>query len=97
MDSKPNVAVIVATENRSVWFGYTDDTTGDKIVLENARNCIYWSRSIGGYGGLAAIGPDANCRIGVQVPKHEARGVIAVSYPTPAAISKWENADVYRG
>jgi hypothetical protein len=48
--------VIITTEFRGVFFGYADDTSGDTVVLKNARNCIYWSAATGGFMGLASKG-----------------------------------------
>lgn len=49
--------VIITTEYRGVFFGYAEDTTGDTVILKNARNCIYWSSKTGGFLGLASKGP----------------------------------------
>ena len=39
--------VIVCTEFRGVFFGYADDTTGDRIYLKDARMAIYWGTTRG--------------------------------------------------
>lgn len=49
--------VMVTTEHRGVFAGYTSDTSGDIIALRAARNCIYWSSDVKGFLGLASGGP----------------------------------------
>lgn len=85
-------AVIVGTELRNLWFGYTTDTTQDTVVLKRARQVIYWSASVKGAGGLAVTGPDDACRIGPAVPEVQARRVTTVAIPTEAAIAAFERA-----
>ena len=89
--------VLVTTEYRGVFFGYADDTKGDTITLTNARNCIYWPGTQGGFGGLASEGPVKGSRIGARVEKMELRKITAVAECTPAAVEAWEAANVYRG
>jgi hypothetical protein len=89
--------VLVTTEFRGVFFGYADDTSGDNITLENARNCIYWPSTQGGFGGLASEGPKKGARIGARVDRLDLRKVTAVAEVSEAAAKAWEAADVYRG
>jgi hypothetical protein len=89
--------VLITTEYRGVFFGYTTDTSGDTVVLENTRNCIFWSRDVGGFLGLASTGPTASCRIGDTVSKGEVRKVTGVWEVSPDAELMWKNAPVYRG
>ena len=89
--------VLVTTEYRGVFFGYAADTSGDAITLTRARNCIYWPSENGGFGGLASEGPARGARIGARVDKINLRKITAVAECTPAAVEKWEAADVYRG
>ena len=84
--------VLVTTNQRGVFFGYADDTSGDPIVLLNARNCIYWHKSIGGFAGLATIGPNDQCRIGARVSQIELRGICSVSEVESVAVKAWESA-----
>ena len=59
------VAVVVTTLHRGVFFGYTSEELTQKILrLTNARNCLYWPSSIGGFVGLASSGPNAETKIG---------------------------------
>lgn len=84
-------AVLVTTEYRGVFFGYATDTGGDTIKLRAARNCIYWSKSVGGFVGLAEKGPDAQCKIGARADL-DLRKITCVAEMTPAAVSAWEAA-----
>ena len=89
-------AVLITTEYRGVFFGYATETTGDTIALTGARNCIYWPSENGGFLGLAAEGPAKGARIGPRADI-ELRKVTSVTEVTPAAVEKWEAANVYRG
>jgi hypothetical protein len=84
-------AVLVTTEHRGVFFGYATETTGPTISLKNARNCLYWSPSVKGFLGLAATGPDAQCRIGPRADL-TLRAITAVAEVTPEATKAWEAA-----
>jgi hypothetical protein len=89
--------VLVTTEFRGVFFGYAADTSGDNITLENARNCIYWPATNGGFGGLASEGPAKGARIGAVIEKIDLRKVTSVAEVTNVAEKAWVGADVYRG
>ncbi len=87
-------AVVVTTEWRGVFFGYVEDDSDlpAKIVLRDARNCVYWSSTIRGVLGLAAIGPSNDCKIGPKVPTATIWKVTGVFGCDPASIKKWEAA-----
>lgn len=90
MNKKP---IVVTTEFRGVFFGYVNpslDYSPDKIELEDARMCVYWSSSIKGVLGLAATGPNEKCRIGPKVPKLTAWKITAVLDCTSEAAEQWE-------
>lgn len=89
--------VLVTTEYRGVFFGYSDDTTGENITLTRARNCIYWPSQNGGFLGLASVGPVKGARIGERVAKVDLRKVTSVTEVEPAAVEAWEAANVYQG
>jgi hypothetical protein len=89
--------VLVTTEFRGVFFGYADDTTGDTVILTNARNCIYWPSTNGGFAGLASDGPVKGARIGARVDKIDLRKVTSVTEVSAKAVDAWESANVYRG
>lgn len=83
--------VIVTTAHRGVFFGYATKTDGDTIALTGARNCRYWSTDMGGFMGLASIGPSKDCKIGPRADI-ELRNITAVMEVTPAAAKRWEDA-----
>jgi hypothetical protein len=87
-------AVLITTEFRGVFFGYLkeDKKAPEQITLTGARNCIYWSSSVGGFLGLAAKGPDKECRIGVRVPEVTLYKVTSVTPVEDAAVKAWEAA-----
>ncbi len=89
--------VLVTTEFRGVFFGYLKSRDGTSAILTNARNCIYWSATTGGFGGLAAVGPQNGSRIGARIPAIELLKVTSIADCAPAAVEAWEAANVYRG
>jgi len=89
--------VIVTTEFRGVFFGYTEDSTGENIILKNARNCIYWSSAQGGFMGLASKTLSEDCRIGAEVLSIDLRKVSSVLEMSKEAEESWRNFPVYRG
>ena len=89
--------VLVTTEFRGVFFGYAEDTSGESVSLTDARNCIYWPSTNGGFAGLASEGPARGARIGAKVSLIDLRKVTSVTEVSPNAVKAWEAADVYRG
>lgn len=85
--------VIVTTEYRGVFFGYTEDSTGDTIVLKEARNCIYWHESINGFMGLATTSSLRQCKIGAKVAQIELRKITSVIEVEPQAEKAWRSID----
>lgn len=88
MEERP---VIVTTAHRGVFFGYAGDTSGETIKLKRSRLCLYWSRDVKGFMGLASGGPTTECRIGPQADI-ELRNITAVLEVTPEAVTAWEAA-----
>lgn len=88
-----NKAVLVTTEFRGVFFGYVkqDSKLPDEITLNKVRNCIYWASSIGGFLGLASGGPDAQCKIGAEVPELRLFKVTSVTPVSDEAAMKWKS------
>jgi hypothetical protein len=83
--------VLVTTEHRGVFFGYlTGDAAKEKITLERARNCLYWTADVRGFVGLAESGPTAGCRVGPVAPKLTLFGITSVIECTPKAVARWE-------
>lgn len=89
--SKP---VIITTEFRGVFFGYLKDDTKApaQITLTGVRNCLYWSANVGGFLGLAANGPNKDCKIGVRVPEVTLYKITSVTPVEDAAAKAWESA-----
>lgn len=84
-------AVIVTTAHRGVFFGYADDVSGETIALKDARLCLYWSKDMQGFMGLANMGPSKDCRIGPPADI-ELRAITSVVSVTPEAEAKWKAA-----
>lgn len=85
-------AVVVTTEFRGVFFGYVqnDSEAPTRIELINARNCVYWSAQTKGVLGLAATGPNKECRIGPKVPEITLWKITGIFTCSPDAIAQWE-------
>ena len=88
-----NKAVLVTTEFRGVFFGYVknDKKLPFEITLTSARNCIYWSSDVGGFLGLASVGPTSGCKIGTQVPELRLFKITSVTPVSEEAAKKWSN------
>lgn len=89
MSVKTERPVLVTTAHRGVFFGYAKDTSGETIALRAARCCVYWSRDVKGFLGLAAHGPSKLCRVGPPADI-TLRNITAVAELTPEAVEKWE-------
>lgn len=93
-------AVLVTTEHRGVFFGYTSDPADATTVrLTGVRNCLYWCQKTGGFLGLASEGPTtatasgSGCRIGAKVEGPiTLQKVTCVADVSPAAADVWEAA-----
>jgi hypothetical protein len=84
-------AVLVTTQHRGVFFGYTTKTDGETINLRAARNCVYWPSQQKGFLGLANMGPVDGSRIG-PAANIALRDITCVAECTPEAVTKWETA-----
>jgi hypothetical protein len=89
MSDKSERPVLVTTAHRGVFFGFATDTGGETISLRAARCCLYWSRDVKGFLGLAALGPSASCRVGPPADI-TLRNITSVAEVTAAAVAKWE-------
>lgn len=93
MDQTHQVAVVVTTSHRGVFFGYVPvPVTGatDTITLTQARMCLRWSSPVHGVLGLAVTGPLLECRVGPAVPTLHLTSVTSIMEATPAAVAAWE-------
>lgn len=82
--------VIVCTEYKGVFFGYSGDTSGDTIRLDRARMAIYWGTTRG-VMELAETGPTPKSKVSAWADI-EVRRVTAVFEVTDAARAAWEAA-----
>jgi hypothetical protein len=85
-------AVLVTTEFRGVFFGYikNDKKAPAEITLTGVRNCLYWASSCGGFLGLAAEGPNKDCKIGKRVDEVTLYKITSITPVEKAAVDKWE-------
>lgn len=85
--------VLVTTAHRGVFFGYLDGPEdGEILKLRRARNCLRWGREMKGFIGLAALGPDDQCRVGLAVKSMTLRNITAVLEVEAEAAKRWEAA-----
>lgn len=83
--------VLVTTVHRGVFFGWADDTTGDRVTLRDARCAIRFGTTRG-FLELADTGPTKGSKIGAVAPQIDLRGVTSVSEVTEAAARAWTEA-----
>lgn len=91
MTEPAEIAVLVTTAHRGVFFGYATDTSGAILKLRAARNCIFWSSDVRGFMGLAANGPTKSCKIGPSADI-ELRDITCVVKCSEEATAAWEKA-----
>ena len=88
-------AVVVCTEKRGVFFGYTTDNATGNVRLRKGRNCFYWAKWKGdtqhGVLGLASLGPQDGSKIGAPADI-ELTGVTLIADCTSDAAARWEAA-----
>lgn len=98
MSNDNRAPVIITTQHRGVFFGYVEQDVLDdakpreQVKLHGARNCIFWSRTVGGVLGLASNGPNSECRIGARCPAIMLRWITAIMEVSPQAADRWESA-----
>jgi hypothetical protein len=102
MDNQKKTAVLITTDadRRGVFAGWVDQDPAEIIktgiaTLNDARNCIYWDKSVGGVFGLAESGPNSECRIGAKVSGLTLNGITSVSILSEVAIKSWTEAETY--
>lgn len=89
---KKGTKVVVTTAHRGVFFGTLAARDGSTVTLADARNCLYWDRSIRGFLGLAESGPSKGSRVGPSVGELELFDVTSITRCTPKAAEQWEKA-----
>jgi len=83
--------VVVTTQHRGVFVGYTADPPGAEIVtLERGRMIVYWPTDVHGVLGLATHGPLQGSRVSPAVKSITLRNVTAIIEASPAAAEQWE-------
>ena len=87
MNERP---VIICTEFRGVFFGYAEDTTGDRVHLKRSRMAICWGTTKG-VMQLAETGPTPSSKISARADL-EVRKITAVFEVAPEAVKAWEAA-----
>jgi hypothetical protein len=88
MSKRKGRPVIVCTSYKGVFYGWAEETSGDRIFLRDARMAIYWGTTRG-VMQLAETGPTEKSRISAKADI-EVRGVTAVFYCTPEAAERWD-------
>lgn len=84
------MAVLVCTEYRGVFFGTTSDVTARPLRLRGLRCCLYWSTDVSGFTGLAERGPSKDCRISAPIEGESVvKKVTFVAQVTDAARTAW--------
>ena len=83
--------VVVTTRFRGVFFGKIKERDGETVVLQDARNCIYWSAETKGFLGLTTMGPQEGSRIGPATSEIELFGVTSITKCSPEAVKAWES------
>lgn len=84
--------VLVTTEHRGVFFGYSSYKSGSEILLKKIRNCLYWDSTVKGFIGLAVTGPTSSCRVGPAGESANLTGVTGVFDCSPQAVENWEKS-----
>lgn len=77
--------VLVTTQHRGVFFGFTSDGDGERVTLKRCRNVLYWAQECKGFLGLTNTGPIGASRIGPEAPEVQLRNITSVSEMTAAA------------
>ena len=83
-------AVVVCTDKRGVFFGYTDKPFNrEQMVLKRCRMCVYWDSK--GVLGLAVNGPGPKCRVTPAVLEQTLVDIHSQTLCTDVAIKCWES------
>lgn len=88
---KEERCVVILTEFKEIFCGWTSDTSGDRIALRQARQACYYSAETHGLLGLAVEGPAKGSKIGPAADM-EVRKPVNVIECRPEAAEAWGNA-----
>lgn len=91
MQDKKLTPVVVTSAERGVFFGYAEPADVEKtsIRLKDGRLCLYWSKDMRGFMGLAKMGPSETCRVG-PAADIIVKNVTSVTFCTDSAVERWE-------
>lgn len=85
--------VVVLTDMKEIFCGWTMDPKADRIDLRSARQAVYYSADTHGLLGLATDGPAKGSRIGPTATKMEIRHPANVIECSAKAAEAWEAAE----
>lgn len=85
------VAVLVTTKHRGVFFGFTDSETlaQPSLRLKRCRCAIRWNTAPKGFLALASEGPNNGSRIGAEALEVLLHDVTSVALCSDAATNAW--------
>jgi hypothetical protein len=89
---RDGLPVIVCTEYKGVFFGYTKDDLNKEPIRLTAARCAIQFGTTGGILELAEKGPTSRSKIGARAPGIRLRKVSAVIELSPQAVVAWEKA-----
>lgn len=90
-DKKVPVLITTDSTKRGVFMGFIDPkhASNETLEAEEVRMCVKWSIGVRGVVGLAATGPDKDCRITKPAKRAVLKGVTAVLEITDEALAAW--------
>ena len=91
MSEKKEIAVVVTTEFKGVFFGYGVLSDEKTVTLKNCRMCVSWPVINHGVLGLASHGPKNGARVSPRVPQMVIQNVTAMMVVTAEAVALWES------
>lgn len=84
--------VLVTTAHRGVFAGFLKNREGDEVTLTQARVCVFWSKEVKGFVGLAVSGPIGSSRVSQAAEELTLTSVTSIAKCTEAAQQVWEKA-----
>lgn len=103
MPAKTLTPIMVTTEKRGVFFGYTDNLPAAKkalerpdgaaraVTLKESRCAVQW-RGIKSFMALASDGPGPECRISPASPEFTPNFLTSIAVCSEKAAKAWESA-----
>lgn len=87
--------IVCSTSFAGIFFGKVKEYiavpgVGATITLTEARQCLYWEEVVGGYVGLAVIGPSKGSKLGTIVAEITLHTVTSDMPATRQAIAAWK-------